>query len=60
MSKPKQTLATFSKSIASCSTTAAAYGACISSTMNDVHKAVCEKEFLAFKECVQSSLKRRW
>ncbi|KAF9305537.1 hypothetical protein BGZ74_009789 [Mortierella antarctica] len=60
MSKPKQTVAAFSKSIAACASTATAYGACISATMNDVHKGVCEKEFLAFKDCVQTSMKRKW
>ncbi|KAG0228453.1 hypothetical protein BGW42_002199 [Actinomortierella wolfii] len=60
MSKPKQTIASFSKSIASCAKPAAAYGTCISATMNDVTKGVCEKEFLAFKECVQAAMKRKW
>ncbi|KAF9161659.1 hypothetical protein BGX26_001321 [Mortierella sp. AD094] len=60
MSKPRRTVAAFSASIATCAPTATAYGACISATMNDVHKGVCEKEFIAFKECVQASMKRKW
>ncbi|KAK3816404.1 MAG: hypothetical protein J3Q66DRAFT_342416 [Benniella sp.] len=60
MSKPRRTVAAFSTSIAACAPSATAYGACISATMNDVHKGVCEKEFLAFKECVQTNMKRKW
>ncbi|KAI8347382.1 hypothetical protein B0O80DRAFT_465534 [Mortierella sp. GBAus27b] len=60
MSKPRKAVAGISAGVAACAPSAAAYGACISATMNDVHKGVCDKEFLAFKECVQANMKRKW
>ncbi|KAI9256582.1 hypothetical protein BDA99DRAFT_562020 [Phascolomyces articulosus] len=39
--------------VASCSTQATAYGQCVASRYQDVHKDMCVKEFEAFKQCVQ-------
>ncbi|KAF9520977.1 hypothetical protein BS47DRAFT_300 [Hydnum rufescens UP504] len=36
-----------------CSVQSRAYGACILASYQDARRGMCEKEFLAFKECVQ-------
>lgn len=38
----------------------AAYGQCIVANVKDVTKGVCEKEFMAFKECVTQHAGRKW
>ncbi|KAJ9106363.1 hypothetical protein QFC21_001509 [Naganishia friedmannii] len=40
----------------SCSVPSLAYGKCIGASYLDVSKGMCEKEFQAFKECVQVSV----
>ncbi|KAL1930906.1 hypothetical protein VTP01DRAFT_10043 [Rhizomucor pusillus] len=46
--------------VASCSAQATAYGKCVASRYQDVHKDLCVKEFEAFRQCVQTTLKRKW
>jgi NADH dehydrogenase [ubiquinone] 1 alpha subcomplex assembly factor 8 len=40
-----------------CSTSAVAYGECILKSYQDVRKDMCQKEFLAFKDCVQTAVR---
>ena len=40
-----------------CATPAAAYGECILKSYQDVRKDMCQKEFLAFKDCVQTAVR---
>jgi NADH dehydrogenase [ubiquinone] 1 alpha subcomplex assembly factor 8 len=40
-----------------CSKPAAAYGECILKSYQDVRKDMCQKEFLAFKNCVQTAVR---
>ncbi|KIM24505.1 hypothetical protein M408DRAFT_75774 [Serendipita vermifera MAFF 305830] len=40
-----------------CSTTAATYGQCMLKSYQDVKKDMCQKEFLAFKDCVQTAVR---
>lgn len=46
------------KGVASCPAQAAAYGKCIAASYKDVQKDMCQKEFLAFKQCVQQAVSR--
>jgi NADH dehydrogenase [ubiquinone] 1 alpha subcomplex assembly factor 8 len=39
-----------------CATAAKVYGQCILASYQDVKKDMCQKEFLAFKECVQTTV----
>jgi hypothetical protein len=39
-----------------CATAGKAYGQCILASYQDVKKDMCHKEFLAFKECVQTAV----
>ncbi|KIO21725.1 hypothetical protein M407DRAFT_28715 [Tulasnella calospora MUT 4182] len=45
---------------ATCSSTAAAYGACVAGNYKEVNKEMCAAEFNAFKQCVQGVMKRKW
>jgi hypothetical protein len=44
------------KGITSCSGQAATYGQCITASYQDVHKDMCQKEFQAFKQCVEKAV----
>lgn len=46
------------KGVASCPAQAAAYGRCIAASYKDVQKDMCQKEFVAFKQCVQQAVSR--
>lgn len=50
-------LKTFPKLLAECSTAAAAYAKCVSQSDDPKHHQ-CQKEFLAFKECLASAAKK--
>ncbi|KAJ5204664.1 uncharacterized protein N7498_005543 [Penicillium cinerascens] len=41
----------FAKATAQCSVEAAAYGKCVVSDYNSVHKDMCAKEFMRLKDC---------
>jgi len=45
-------------STATCSRPAAVYGKCIVATYTDVTKNVCIDEFLSFKRCLESAMKK--
>ncbi|BFZ62457.1 hypothetical protein YB2330_003551 [Saitoella coloradoensis] len=55
--KPLQRLAS---SISACSAQSAVYGKCVVVQYENIHKNACEKEFLAFKECVTKAAGRKW
>lgn len=40
--------------LAKCSQTAGVYAACVTRDLN-VERGICEKEFVAFKQCVQKA-----
>ncbi|KAM9911607.1 hypothetical protein OXX59_007267 [Metschnikowia pulcherrima] len=44
---------------AQCSQLGAAYGDCVYKSYNNIAKDACQKEFLMFKECVSSKIKRK-
>lgn len=54
--KPTKGIPVIAKGVASCPAQAAAYGKCIASSYKDVQKDMCQKEFLAFKQCVQQAV----
>ncbi|KAL1696411.1 hypothetical protein GGG16DRAFT_108524 [Schizophyllum commune] len=43
-----------------CASHATVYGDCILKVYTDVRKDVCGKEFAAFKNCLQTAMKRKW
>ncbi|KAI8344884.1 hypothetical protein EDC96DRAFT_521855 [Choanephora cucurbitarum] len=53
-------VAQLAKSVASCPAQATAYGQCIALSYKDVQKNMCQKEFEAFKQCVQQVMKKKW
>ncbi|CAO1617004.1 unnamed protein product [Parajaminaea phylloscopi] len=55
-----QPVMTFGKAAASCADQGRIYGACILAQYESVEKDMCQKEFSAFKACVQSRLGRKW
>ncbi|PWN52380.1 hypothetical protein IE53DRAFT_385170 [Violaceomyces palustris] len=55
--KPVQT---FARGAASCSAQAKVYGACIVAQYENVEKDMCQREFQAFKLCVQQKLGKKW
>ncbi|GAA94342.1 uncharacterized protein L969DRAFT_89982 [Mixia osmundae IAM 14324] len=55
--QPVQKLA---KGFTQCSQEAAIYGQCITAKYQEVEKGMCNQEFLAFKDCVQKSVGRKW
>ncbi|KAI8978517.1 hypothetical protein BDB01DRAFT_800258 [Pilobolus umbonatus] len=42
--------------VVSCPAQATAYGKCVAASYKDVHKDMCQKEFMAFKQCVQQAV----
>ncbi|KAI7870503.1 uncharacterized protein EV154DRAFT_570881 [Mucor mucedo] len=58
--KQSKGIAVLAKGVASCPAQATAYGQCIASSYKDVQKDMCQKEFAAFKSCVQQVLKKKW
>ncbi|OAD80598.1 hypothetical protein PHYBLDRAFT_138152 [Phycomyces blakesleeanus NRRL 1555(-)] len=60
MEKRTKGVAVLARGVATCSTQAAVYGQCVSSSYKDIQKDMCLKEFQAFKECVQHAIKRKW
>ncbi|KAF1807290.1 hypothetical protein V8B55DRAFT_1464352 [Mucor lusitanicus] len=58
--KPTRGVPVIAKGVASCPAQAAAYGKCIAASYKDVQKDMCQKEFLAFKQCVQQAIKKKW
>lgn len=54
--KQSKGITVLAKGVASCPTQAAAYGQCITANYKDAHKDMCQKEFLAFKQCVQQAV----
>lgn len=51
--KQSKGITVLAKGVASCPAQATAYGKCIASSYKDVQKDMCQKEFAAFKSCVQ-------
>jgi len=45
---------------ATCTAPASAYGKCILASYQDTKKDMCAAEFRAFKDCVQTAVKRKW
>ncbi|KAI5455103.1 hypothetical protein NCC49_002374 [Naganishia albida] len=43
-----------------CAVQSLAYGKCVGASYLDVSKGMCEKEFQAFKECVQKQMGKKW
>jgi len=58
--KPTRGVPAIAKGVASCPAQAAAYGKCVASSYKDVQKDMCQKEFLAFKQCVQQAVSIRF
>lgn len=60
--KPRdlQPIQKLAKATASCSTEAAAYGACVNAKYLEVDKDMCKEQFLAFKNCVTKAMGRKW
>lgn len=52
--KARQRLSNYPALLAKCSVQGAAYAACVTQDFN-VKKEACEKEFVAFKECLQKA-----
>ncbi|GHJ88501.1 hypothetical protein NliqN6_4903 [Naganishia liquefaciens] len=48
------------KASKSCASQSLAYGKCVGASYLDVSKGMCEKEFQAFKQCVQQQMGRKW
>ncbi|OQD78289.1 hypothetical protein PENDEC_c001G05368 [Penicillium decumbens] len=48
----------FAKATAQCSVEAAAYGKCVVSDYNSVHKDMCAKEFMRLKDCFLAASKK--
>jgi hypothetical protein len=53
MKQSTKGITSLAKGVASCPAQAAAYGQCIAVNYKDVQKDMCQKEFQAFKQCVQ-------
>ncbi|KIJ39454.1 hypothetical protein M422DRAFT_257774 [Sphaerobolus stellatus SS14] len=47
-------------STVTCAGQAKTYGQCILNSYNDARKDMCAKEFGAFKDCVQTAMKKKW
>ncbi|SAM66738.1 uncharacterized protein UBRO_12722 [Ustilago bromivora] len=62
MIKPRDVapVQTFAKAAAKCSAEARVYGACVATNYENIERNMCQKEFLAFKACVQQKLGRKW
>lgn len=58
--KRTQGIAGLAKGVATCPAQATAYGQCILANYKDATKDMCQKEFQAFKSCVQQAMKRKW
>lgn len=56
MKQSTKGLASLAKGVGSCPSQAAMYGKCITANYKDVHKDMCQKEFQAFKQCVQQAV----
>lgn len=54
--KQSKGIAGLAKSVASCPAQATAYGQCIVASYKDVQQGMCQKEFEAFKSCVQQAV----
>lgn len=54
--KQSKGITVLAKGVASCPAQAVAYGQCITANYKDVHKDLCQKEFQAFKQCVQQAV----
>ncbi|KAL9939127.1 hypothetical protein V8E36_001940 [Tilletia maclaganii] len=55
-----QPLARLGKAASECSVQAQAYGACMLAGYQNAEKGMCQREFVAFKQCVQGKLGRKW
>ncbi|RXK34724.1 hypothetical protein M231_08022 [Tremella mesenterica] len=55
-----QPLKTLAKAAGSCSVESGAYAKCVGSRYLEVSKGMCEVEFVAFKQCVQKAMGRKW
>ncbi|KIS69991.1 uncharacterized protein UMAG_10168 [Mycosarcoma maydis] len=51
---------TFAKAAAKCASEARIYGACVTANYENIERNMCQKEFFAFKACVQQKLGRKW
>ncbi|KAJ9478910.1 hypothetical protein PHBOTO_002432 [Pseudozyma hubeiensis] len=51
---------TFAKAAAKCSSEARIYGQCVTANYENIERNMCQKEFIAFKACVQQKLGRKW
>ncbi|KAI7908003.1 uncharacterized protein BX663DRAFT_492697 [Cokeromyces recurvatus] len=58
--KRSKGITALAKGVTSCHAQAAAYGRCITVNYKDVHTNMCQKEFQAFKQCVQQVMKKKW
>ncbi|KAK0521477.1 hypothetical protein OC842_006767 [Tilletia horrida] len=55
-----QPLVRLGKAAGECSIQAQAYGACMLAGYQNAEKGMCQREFVAFKACVQSKMGRKW
>ncbi|KAH7106524.1 hypothetical protein BKA62DRAFT_826044 [Auriculariales sp. MPI-PUGE-AT-0066] len=58
MTRPLRRMAV--SSTTTCAVAAKAYGACMVANYQDAKKDMCAAEFVAFKDCVQTAMKRKW
>lgn len=59
MSQKVRPAARLMQASAKCADLGSAYGECVLKTYNNISKDACQKEFVLFKECVMTQMKRR-
>lgn len=50
----------FVEAAGACADQSVAYGNCVLSQYRTISQGACEREFAAFRQCVQSRLGRKW
>lgn len=58
LKRARQRLQQYPTLIAKCSASASTYAACVTRDLN-VKQNICEKEFLAFKQCLKEAVVRK-
>ncbi|RKP11311.1 hypothetical protein BJ684DRAFT_22138 [Piptocephalis cylindrospora] len=60
MAPPKRRIPQLAAGTAACAPQGAAYAKCVVGKLPSVEQGDCQKLFIAFKECVQRKVGRRW
>ncbi|KAJ9053884.1 hypothetical protein DSO57_1012024 [Entomophthora muscae] len=60
LSQSRRGIQALAKATTSCKESGAFYGNCVKVHFYEISRGVCQEEFLKFKDCVQTMMKRRW